>query len=129
MRAKVVRTSLLAMVVFTGAGSALGQTNAYLKARCNQLLGYYDYYKKDGGRDENSEGHRNLTRIGAEIECERGNHEAGIKTMEHLLTNKGFIVPEPNVASTPDGRVGPINTAGLPVGRTEQPQQSSAQPK
>jgi hypothetical protein len=125
MRAILVRTSLLAMVVFTGAGSALGQTNADLKARCDQLVAYYDYYNVS--RSENSDGRRNHTRIGAEIDCERGNYEAGIKAMERLLTNKAFTVPQPDVASTPDGRVRPINTARLPAGRTEQPQQASAQ--
>jgi hypothetical protein len=125
MRAILVRTSLLAMVVFAGAGSALGQTNADLKARCDQLIAYFDYYGVS--RSENSDGRRNHTRIGAEIDCDRGNYEAGIKAMEGLLTAKNFTVPESNVASTPDGRVRPIDTARLPAGPTEQPQQSSAQ--
>ena len=124
MRAILVRTSLLAMVVFTGAGSALGQTNEDLKARCDQLVAYYDYYNVS--RSENSDGRRNHTRIGAEIDCGRGHYEVGIAAMERLLTNKAFTVPQPNVASTPDGRVRPIDTARLPGGRTEQPQQASA---
>jgi hypothetical protein len=112
------------MVVFTGAGSALGQTDADPKARCDQLVAYYDYYNVS--RSENSDGRRNHTRIGAEIDCGRGNYEVGIEAMERLLANKAFTVPQPNVASTPDGRVRPIGTARLPAGRTEQPQQSSA---
>src|SRR5882762_2210543 len=120
MRAILVRTSLLAMVVFTGAGSALGQTNEDLKARCDQLVAYYDYYNVS--RSENSDGRRNHTRIGAEIDCGRGNYEVGIKAMEGLLIAKNFTVPESNVASTPDGRVRPIDTARLPAVRTEQPQ-------
>jgi hypothetical protein len=124
MRAILVRTSLLALVVFTGAGSALGQTNADLKARCNQLIAYFDYYGVS--RSENTDGRRNFTRIGAEIDCDRGNYEAGIEAMERLLIAKAFTVPEPDVASTPDGRVRPIDTARLPAGRTEQPQQASA---
>jgi hypothetical protein len=126
MRAILLGMSLLAMVVFTGPGSALGQTNADLKARCDQLVAYYDYYNVS--RSENSDRRRNHTRIGAEIDCERGNYEAGIKVMERLLINKAFTVPQPDVASTPDGRVRPIDVARLPAGRTEQPQQSSAQP-
>ena len=125
MRAILVRTSLLAMIAFTGAGSALGQTDADPKARCNQLIAYYDYYGVSRSSN-NSDGFRNHTRIGAEIDCDRGNYEAGIQAMERLLTNKAFTVPQPDVASTPDGRVRPINTARLPTGRTEQPQQSSA---
>ena len=124
MRATLVRTSLLAMVVLTGAGAALGQTNEDLKARCDQLVAYYDYYNVS--RSENSDGRRNHTRIGAEIDCERGHYDVGIKTMERLLANKAFTVPQPDVASTPDGRVRPIDTARLPAGRTEQPQQASA---
>ncbi len=91
MRAILVRTSLLAMVVFTGAGSALGQTNADLKARCNQLVGYYDYYGVDG-RSEYSDRRRNFTRIGAEIDCDRGNYEAGIKAMEGLLIASRIVL-------------------------------------
>jgi hypothetical protein len=124
MHATLLRTSLLAIVVFTGAGSALGQTDVDPRARCNQLIAYFDYY--GASRSENSDARRNHTRLGAEIDCDRGSHEAGIQAMERLLTNKAFTVPQPDVASTPDGRVGPINTARLPAGRTAQPQQASA---
>jgi hypothetical protein len=102
------------------------QRTEWLKSRCSQLISYFDYYGVS--RSKNSDARRNHTRIGAEIDCDRGNYEAGIEAMERLLTNKAFTVPQPDVASTPDGRVGPINTARLPAGRTEQPQQSSAPP-
>ena len=124
MRAIMVRASLLAMVVFAGAGSALGQTNADLKARCDQLIAYYDYY--GSSRGEHTDGAKNWTRIDAGIDCDKGTYQAGIKAMEGLLTAKGFSIPQPNVASTPDGQVGPINTAQMTPDQTEHRQQSSA---
>lgn len=42
------------------------QTTAQLKARCSQLIAYYDRYAV--GRSNDSDGRRNHTRIGAEID-------------------------------------------------------------
>ena len=120
-----VRASLLAVFMFSGVGSALGQTNADLKARCDQLVGYYDYYA--ASPTFSSDGARNHTQIGGGIDCDKGNYEAGIKTMERLLTAKGYGIPQPDVASTPDGKVRPMGTARLPADRSGQPQQSSVQ--
>jgi hypothetical protein len=125
MRTIPVRACLLAVVVFSGAGGALGQTNADLKARCDQLVAYYDYYA--ASPTFSSDGARNHTRIGAGTDCDKGNYEAGIKTMERLLTAKGYSIPQPDVASTPDGKVRPMDTARLPADWTGQPQQSSVQ--
>src|SRR5882757_8723324 len=60
------------------------------------------------------DGARNHTRISASIDCESGNYEAGIKAMEALMTRKHIGVPRADVASTPDGRVRPIDTARIP---------------
>ena len=105
------------------AGAALRQTNAYLKARCAQLTSYYDYYAARGSFE--SDGYRNHTRIRALMDCERGHYEAGIKAMEALMARKHMSVPRPDVASTPDGRVAPINTALIPSNLLEQRQQAS----
>ena len=81
-------------VIFLAAGMAnttVAQTSADLKARCDQLTAYYDRFGV--GRPENSDGARNHTRIAAGLECERGNYETGISTMEALLKNKHFDVP------------------------------------
>ena len=73
------------------ASSALAQTPSDLKARCDQLTSYYDRYGV--GRSENSDGARNHTRIAAGIDCQQGQYEKGISTMEALLKSKNFDVP------------------------------------
>jgi hypothetical protein len=72
-----------------------------LKQRCNQLLSYYDRY--GASRSENSDGARNMTRIGAGIDCEKGRYQESIATMEGLLKQKHFDVPPPatGLAQTP----------------------------
>ncbi|MBV8191154.1 MAG: hypothetical protein JOY64_28035 [Alphaproteobacteria bacterium] len=94
----VVRSSIaLAMVLAVGtASSAFAQGNAApthdSKARCDQLISYFDRYAGTG-RSENSDGARNHDRIGAAIDCQNGQYDKGISTMEALLKNKGFDVP------------------------------------
>jgi hypothetical protein len=61
--------------------------------RCTQLVAFFDYY--GAGRGENSDGPRNHTRIGATIDCQRGQVLAGKRTMEALLTRKAFELPKP----------------------------------
>jgi hypothetical protein len=78
------------------AGSASAQDAAAsqtqsLKARCDQLISYYDRY--GAGRSENSDGIRNHTRLGAAIDCQKGEYDKGISAMEALLKQKGFDVP------------------------------------
>jgi len=85
-------TFALAIVVAAGAAtSAVAQTPSDLKARCDQLTSYYDRYGV--GRSENSDGARNHTRIAAGIDCQHGDYDKGISSMEALLKNKGFDVP------------------------------------
>jgi hypothetical protein len=67
--------------------------SAWLKRRCSELIAYFDRYGV--GRGENSDGPRNHTRIGASIECERGNYRSGIDSMAALLARKAFDVPKP----------------------------------
>jgi len=67
----------------------------WLKARCSQLVAYFDRYGVSRG--ENSDGPRNHTRIGAAIDCERGDYRKGIDTMAALLVRKAFTVPKPDV--------------------------------
>ena len=70
---------------------ATGQTTAEIKARCAQLVAYYDRYGV--GRSTNSDGRRNHTRIGAGIDCDRGLYAQGIASMEDLLRRKKFTPP------------------------------------
>jgi len=80
---------------------ATTQNQQDLKARCNQLISYYDRY--GSSRGENSDGARNFTRIGAGVDCEKGRYQDGIAAMEALLKQKSFEVPPPptGVAQSP----------------------------
>ena len=81
-----------AIVLAAGmANSAVAQTPTDLKARCDQLISFYDRYGV--GRSENSDGARNHTRIAACLECQEGHYEKGIAEMEALLKRKSFDVP------------------------------------
>ena len=92
----LIRLPSLIAVILTAAmaNPAAAQTTADLKARCDQLIAYFDRY--GASRIENSDGVRNHTRIGASIDCDRGLYEKGIKTMEALLRRKKFTVPPPS---------------------------------
>jgi hypothetical protein len=62
-----------------------------LKAYCKQLVSFYDRY--GASRTENSDGRRNHTRIGADIDCKEGNRDDGVAAMIELLESKRFEVP------------------------------------
>lgn len=109
MRSVFFRTTIALAVVATAGlmNSAIAQNsaavpgNADLKARCNQLISMYDRY--GASRSENSDGARNHTRIGAEVDCQQGRYDQGIAEMETLLKHKHFDVPPAprGVAETP----------------------------
>ena len=61
------------------------------KARCQQLIDFFDYYPNS--RREHSDGHRNPKRIGAKVDCDRGNYGEGIATIEKLLRDKKYELP------------------------------------
>ena len=87
-------TGMIAAVVAAHmANLALAQTAVDPAARCAQLVAFYDRYGRS--RSLNSDGGRNHTRIGANIDCERGLYEKGIAIMEDLLRRKAFDVPPP----------------------------------
>ena len=58
--------------------------------RCEQLTSYYDRYGV--GRDEDSDGARNHTRIAAGIDCQRGQYDIGIAAMAVLLNSRKFDI-------------------------------------
>ena len=68
-------------------------STAQLKARCQQLIAYFDRF--GAGRSNNSDGRRNHTRISAEIDCSKGLYAEGIAEMEALLRRKKFTPPPP----------------------------------
>lgn len=61
------------------------------KERCANAIAFFDRY--GASRTENSDGQRNHTRIGAEIDCQRGRYEEGITAIEDLLRRKKFDIP------------------------------------
>ena len=102
--------STIALAVVLAAGmvnsasaqnSASASTSPDLKARCDQLISYFDRY--GAGRSENSDGARNHTRIAAGLDCEKGHYAEGVAAMETLLKQKNFDVPPPptGIAQTP----------------------------
>jgi hypothetical protein len=97
----VLHRSTLVLAIILSAGmatSASAQNSATasssigdLKARCDQLISYFDRY--GASRGENSDGARNHTRIGAEMDCQNGHAAEGVAAMEDLLKRKHFDVP------------------------------------
>jgi hypothetical protein len=78
---------------------AAGQSTPDLKARCDQLLDYYDWY--GASRSENTDGSRNMVDIDARLECQAGRYEKGIAAMEDLLRRKRLPVPAINARPPP----------------------------
>lgn len=64
---------------------------AQLKARCSQLIAYFDRWAV--GRSNDSDGRRNHIRLGAEFDCRKGLYAEGISTMENLLRHKKLTPP------------------------------------
>jgi len=73
------------------AGLAMPLLAADPKARCHQLIDYYEWF--GSSRSENTDGGRDMTTIGAIVDCDNGRYEQGIKAMEELLRRKKFTVP------------------------------------
>jgi hypothetical protein len=82
---------LTLLLVLTAQSLPSEDTEAGLKARCSQLIAYFDRY--GASRSAHSDGRRNHTRLGAEIDCNNGLYAEGIAAMETLLRNKAFEVP------------------------------------
>jgi hypothetical protein len=78
-------------LVLTAQSLPSDNAEAGLKERCSQLIAYFDRW--GATRSAHSDGRRNHTRIGAEIDCNNGLYAKGIAEMETLLRNKKFVVP------------------------------------
>lgn len=88
-----LRSMLVHAALFAGTSTmliAVAQADD-LKARWDQLIAYFDRY--GSGRGVHSDGARNMTRLSARIDCDRGQYEQGIGAMEDLLRRKKFTVP------------------------------------
>jgi hypothetical protein len=86
-------TAALAVLATAFAATAASAQDAPKtgKARCAELVGFYDRYGVT--RSEHSDGAKNHYRIRAGFECERGNYEAGIRQIETQLMRKKFELP------------------------------------
>ena len=73
-------TSVCAVVLVANSTMpAFGQSSSDLKARCSQLMTFFDWY--GSSRSENTDGARNHRRLGAEMECKKGNYQEGVAMM------------------------------------------------
>lgn len=82
----------LSIVVAIGAEAVAQTTISDPKARCAQLLAYWDRY---GVRRSEGGGGPGMARLGAGIDCDKGRYDSGIKAMEELLRRNGYTVPPP----------------------------------
>jgi hypothetical protein len=83
---------LALLLVLTAQSVPSGDTEAGLKARCSQLISYFDRY---GATRARSDGRRNHARLSAEIDCNKRLYAEGIGAMAMLLRDKAFTVPPP----------------------------------
>jgi hypothetical protein len=75
-------------------------TTEQLKARCSQLIAYYDRFGV--GRSVHSDGRRNFDRISASLDCSQGRYAEGIAIMEDLLRRKKFTSPALGLPDEPE---------------------------
>lgn len=82
---------LAVLLVLTAQSLPPDNDDAALKARCSQLIAYFDRW--GATRSAHTDGRRNHTRLAAEIDCNNRLYSKGIAEMETLLRNKKFTVP------------------------------------
>ena len=87
---------VLALLLLTSTGVAFAQTVAPGTAspdprmRCAQLISFWLLH---GGSKSEGSGGADIPRKSAEVDCEAGRYERGIRTMEDLLRRNGYTVP------------------------------------
>jgi hypothetical protein len=67
-----------------------GMSSADPKARCAQLI---EFWLLHGGAKSEGSGGADVPRKSAEVDCEAGRYDKGIKTMEDLLRRNGYTLP------------------------------------
>ena len=91
LHASALWMTALAMIALAVTASPALSADLAAKKRCTDLVAFYDRWGTT--RTEHNEGARNTRRIAAAIDCERGDHAAGIAELEALLVDKSFEVP------------------------------------
>jgi hypothetical protein len=87
---------VLALLLLTSTGVAFAQAVAPGAAspdprtRCAQLIAFWLLH---GGSKSEGSGGADIPRKSAEVDCEAGRYERGIRTMEDLLRRNGYTVP------------------------------------
>lgn len=92
MHSILVPSIFLLLVAAAIAASAAFAQVPPSKARCDQLIKYFDYYGQSRGEGV-TDGARNMARIGARSDCDKGDYATGIATMENLLREKRMGIP------------------------------------
>ena len=116
LRAAAVATVLAPLAGSLPAAAQSPERLDWLRRRCAQLVGYFDYYGTSRG--ENSDGPRNHARVAASIECRRAHYRTGIAVMTDLLGRKAFVLPAPGMpALEPEDVEAPDITAPTVAGR------------
>jgi hypothetical protein len=86
------RAIALAAAGVATADVATAQVNVDPKARCEQLLAYWD--QRAASKGEGSTG-SDMTRKAAGLDCDNRRYGEGIKRMEDLLRQNRYPVPPP----------------------------------
>jgi hypothetical protein len=83
---------LIALALSTAAAPAVAQAPSSVdgRARCAQLVAFWQLHS--GSKSEGGSG-ADMVRKRAEIDCEAGRYENGIRSMEDLLRRNGYTVP------------------------------------
>ena len=89
-----VGTVVLASVLMIGAPAAVvaQQTAMEPRARCDQLLAYWD--QRSASKGEGASG-SDMARKSAGLDCDNRRYADGIKRMEDLLRQNRYPVPPP----------------------------------
>jgi hypothetical protein len=69
---------------------AQGTLSSDPRTRCTQLISFWLLH---GGSKSEGSGGADVPRKSAEVDCEAGRYEKGVKTMEDLLRRNGYTVP------------------------------------
>ena len=96
VRRRACRQSSLLLLLSAVAGGAAAQTVSQGKlsldpaTRCAELIAFW---QRHGGAKSEGSGGADIARKRAEVDCQAGRYESGIRTMEDLLRRNGYSVP------------------------------------
>jgi hypothetical protein len=93
MRRPIFMVLPIVLSVAAGAADAQygtpGGLSADPKTRCAQLI---EFWLLHGGAKGEGSGGADVPRKSAEVDCEAGRYDRGVKTMEDLLRRNGYTI-------------------------------------